>query len=127
MKATCLTILVVDDDHDIADTVAMLLELHGHRAFVAYDGATGAAMGGELHPELALLDINMLGMDGYETARALRASLDGNIFLAAQTAVCGPDAQRRAQEAGFDRFLIKPIKLEELLSVVQDALAKPSQ
>src|SRR5690606_24242216 len=67
------TVLVVDDNHDAADSVAALLELRGHRVLVAYDSQEAIAIAAEHVPEVVLLDIGLPGMDGYAVAERLRA------------------------------------------------------
>jgi PAS domain S-box-containing protein len=110
-----LRLLVVDDNADAADSLAMLLRLHGHRVAVAHDGPTGLARAAAEPPDAALLDLGMPGMDGLELARQFRAdpALRG-VVLVALTG-WGQDAdRRRSREAGFDDHLVKPVEPDAL-------------
>jgi CheY-like chemotaxis protein len=111
--------LVVDDNADTADSLAMLLRLHGHEVQVAYNGPA-ALQAAEAGPfDVILLDIGLPRMDGYEVARRLRARADGaRPVLVAITGYAYEADRRRSQEAGFDHHLVKPVgpdRLEELL------------
>lgn len=108
-------ILVVDDDPDAADTLFELLEMWGFRVWLARDGTSGIAAARAHHPAVALLDIGMPGMDGYEVARRLRAGPDtGGMILVALTGYGSEEDRRRSREAGFDHHLVKPADPEEL-------------
>jgi PAS domain S-box-containing protein len=112
-------VLVVDDNHDAADSLALLLRLAGQEVRVAYDGPSALAAAREFAPALVLLDIGMPGMDGYEVARRLR-QLPGQerVLLAALTGWGQEEDRRRSLEAGFDRHLVKPLEPEELQEVL---------
>ena len=121
MKLPCLTILIADDNQDLADSLAMLLEFEGHRPVVTYNGADAAAPAHQHCPQIAILDIHMPGLDGLNTARALRSDCDGLVYIAAQCGVDSGDAALRARQAGFDRFLVKPVSPANLLEMVRAA------
>ena len=107
--------LLIEDHVDAAESLAMLLQLIGHEVEVAFDGAAGLAKARSQRPEVVLCDIGLPGMDGYAVARALRAAPEtGSAFLIALTGYGQDDDRRRALEAGFDAYLIKPIDLEAL-------------
>jgi CheY-like chemotaxis protein len=107
--------LLIEDHVDAAESLAMLLELIGHEVEVAFDGASGLAKARASSPEVVLCDIGLPGMDGYAVARALRAAPEtSTVFLIALTGYGQDDDRRRALEAGFDAFLIKPVDLEAL-------------
>jgi signal transduction histidine kinase/CheY-like chemotaxis protein len=108
-------ILVVDDNVDAADGLAMLLRLEGHDVAVAYDGVSALAVAEADPPALAVLDLGMPMMDGYELARAFRArpALRG-VVLVALTGLAQPEDRQRTQEAGFDHHLVKPVDADEL-------------
>jgi PAS domain S-box-containing protein len=109
-------LLVVDDNIDGAESLALLLRLEGHEVRTAYDGPSALQAAVALRPEAVLLDIGLpKGMDGYEVARRLRRQegLEG-ILLVAVTGYGQDEDRRRTQEAGFDAHLVKPVELEEI-------------
>ncbi len=113
-------VLVIDDNVDAAESIKTLLELQGHRAMTAYSGARGVELAAIFHPDVVLCDIGLPhGMDGYAVARRLRAQPDGGaLLLVAITGWGQPEDRRRADEAGFDLHLTKPVDpthLEALL------------
>jgi DNA-binding response OmpR family regulator len=117
--------LVADDNRDAADTLAHLVRLWGHDTRVAYDGTSALDLTLRYRPEVALLDVAMPGCNGNRLAVQLRArpGLRGALLMA----VSGfPDEahRRRSLEAGFDRYLVKPVEpgcLEELLTLRLEA------
>jgi PAS domain S-box-containing protein len=112
-------VLVIDDDHDVADSLVMFLETFGVTVDVAYGGAPGIEALQSFRPELVFLDLGMPGMDGYETARRIRALPEGrDVRLVALTGWGQEQIHDRARAAGFDAELTKPAGLEAL----QDAL-----
>ncbi len=115
-----LSIMVVDDNVDAAETLGLLLEASGHKVIVEHDPLGALERARTEAPQVCLLDIGLPGIDGYELARRLRAQpATAHAFLVAITGY-GQDSDRRlATEAGFDRHLVKPIDLDAL----QDALA----
>ncbi|MES2661390.1 MAG: PAS domain S-box protein [Verrucomicrobiota bacterium] len=114
-KAKSLRMLIVDDNHDAAETMAMLQRLHGHDTRTAHTGPAAVTLAAEFIPEVVLLDIGLPEMDGFEVARRLRSMPDmKNAFLIALTGY-GTDADRQqAREAGFDEHLAKPADLKLL-------------
>jgi signal transduction histidine kinase/GAF domain-containing protein len=102
-------ILVVDDNRDAAETLAMLLSLEGHTTHVAHDGASALLAATEFDPDTVFLDIGMPGMNGYETARQLRVAHGASLRIIALTGWGAEEDRRLAQEAGFDRHLVKPV------------------
>jgi PAS domain S-box-containing protein len=113
-------ILVADDNQDAADSLAMLLELGGHEVRVAHDGRAALSVAQAFRPDIALLDIGMPHLNGYEVAQALRREPWGaNMGLIALTGWGQETDRQRAIAAGFDRHLTKPVDtaaLEALLS-----------
>ena len=102
-------VLVVDDNADLAESIADLLSAQGHTVVIAADGPAALQLAGTFHPEIALLDIGLPGMDGYELARELRRQNDP-VRLIALTGY-GQDADRvRALAAGFDTHLVQTRK-----------------
>jgi PAS domain S-box-containing protein len=119
-RESSLSIMVVDDNVDAAETLGLLLEASGHRVSIEHDPQRALERARTEAPQVCLLDIGLPGMDGYELARHLRAQpATRHAFLVAITGY-GQDSDRRlAAEAGFDRHLVKPIDLDKL----QDVLA----
>ena len=108
-------ILIADDNADALESLATLLGLNGHQVFRAPDGEAALRVVEQLKPEIALLDIGMPRVDGYEVARRIRRLQGGkNIMLVALTGWGQESDRRRAQEAGFDAHLTKPVDLDRL-------------
>ena len=104
-------ILVVDDNEDGADLLAMMLSLSGHQTRTAYSGLEALATARDFRPEVVFLDIGMPGMNGYEVARQVRASPELNqAMLVALTGWGSEEDRRRSRDAGFDIHLTKPVE-----------------
>jgi PAS domain S-box-containing protein len=114
-------VLVADDNKDAADALAMLLELGGHEVRVAHGGRAALALAQTFRPDVAILDIGMPELDGYEVAKELRREPWGSRMCLVALTGWGQDEDRqRAQDVGFDRHLTKPVDtdaLEKLLSI----------
>jgi len=112
-------VLVVDDNRDSANSLAMLLKLTGHETHVAYDGEEAVKSAFEIRPEVVLLDIGLPKLNGYEVARKLRHEPWGKqIFLVALTG-WGQDEDRvNSRDAGFDGHVVKPVELAALLEML---------
>jgi signal transduction histidine kinase/CheY-like chemotaxis protein len=125
-RPDALRILVVDDNADAADLLATSVEMMGHIAQVAHDGPAGLRIAAQFRPDVALLDIGLPVMDGYELARHLRA-LPGlaSLRLIAVTGYSQEADRRRAEAVGFERHLVKPIQLAELHAVLAPAGEAP--
>ncbi len=103
-------VLVVDDNRDGADGLAMFLEFAGHEIQVAYEARSALSLAPSFRPDIAVLDIGMPGMDGYALARAWRTHAWGrDTTLIALTGWGQDEDRRRAREAGFDHHLTKPV------------------
>lgn len=110
--------LVVDDNADSADTLAMVLQLLGHQARCVYDPLLVAEIVDEFQPEVIFLDLGMPGLSGYDVARQLRARSDGDRYtLVALTGWGHAEDRRRTHEAGFDHHLVKPTDAETVRSI----------
>jgi signal transduction histidine kinase/ActR/RegA family two-component response regulator len=113
-------ILVVDDNVDVAESMAMALGLFGHDTRAVHDGGAALQTGGEFLPDVVLLDIGLPGQNGYEVARQIRRAPWGRDLLLIAATGWGQDADRQlAEDAGFDRHLTKPVDfaiLQTLLS-----------
>jgi CheY-like chemotaxis protein len=108
-------ILVVDDNVDAAESLAILLRMEGHDVWVAHDGLAALAAVEADPPELVFLDIGMPVLNGYEVAQRLRQRHDlGNLVLVAMTGWGQEEDRRRSQEAGFDHHLVKPAEPDAL-------------
>jgi CheY-like chemotaxis protein len=118
-------VLVVDDNDDAAQSLALVLRLEGHTVRTAPDGEEALRQLDEFVPEAAILDIGLPRMNGYQLAAALRAdSRTRSIVLIALTGYGrGPD-RRRAFDAGFDEHLVKPVEFEVLLARLSALLAR---
>jgi DNA-binding response OmpR family regulator len=105
-----LRLLVVDDNVDAADSLAMALRMSGQEVRVAYDGAAALTIAAEIQPEAVLLDIGMPVMDGYVVAKRLRETAGPERLLLIAVTGWGQDEDRRmSKEAGFDHHLVKPV------------------
>lgn len=102
------TVLVVDDNRDAADSMALLLRLEGHQATVAYDGPGALDAVRREPPDLVLCDLGLPGMDGFQVARALRAGGSRCPRLVALSGYAQPEDVQRALAAGFDAHIAKP-------------------
>jgi PAS domain S-box-containing protein len=112
-------VLVVDDNIDAARMLHELLARLGHHPEVAHDGAAALVVAGAFRPDIAVLDIGLPVMDGYELARRLRVQRSGGPLRLIAVTGYGQDAdRRRAQAAGFDHHLIKPITVEALVALL---------
>jgi CheY-like chemotaxis protein len=112
-------ILVVDDNDDAGQSLALLLSSKGHEVRVVGDGPTALLEIGQWQPDVVFLDIGLPGMDGFEVAQRLRLEhAPGQLRLVALTGFGQDEDRQRGQEAGFDAFLIKPAEPEELMRAV---------
>jgi CheY-like chemotaxis protein len=119
-------VLVVDDNRDSADSMALLLGASGHDVRTAQDGTSALAIAPEYKPDVVLLDIGLPGMNGYTVAERLRALPGGgNIVLIAMTGYGQEDDRRRSREAGFDHHLVKPVDFDVLAGIL-NAAAPPA-
>jgi CheY-like chemotaxis protein len=108
-------IVVADDNEDSAQSFAMLLSFSGHEVRIAHDGAEALDAVRDFRPDFVFLDIGMPRLSGYEVAEAVRAEPWGReVKLIAVTGWGQPDDKLRAQTAGFDRHLLKPIDPAEV-------------
>jgi PAS domain S-box-containing protein len=118
-------ILVVDDNEDARESLAMVLEIMGHEVRTAHDGAAGVTAAADFRPEVILMDLGMPKVDGYEAARRIRAEpWGGEPFLVALTGWGADDDQRRTRDAGFDRHLVKPVGLDALTKLIAEVPIK---
>ena len=117
-------ILVVDDNHDVANSVVRLLTLLGHEAKAVYDGIAALEAAADFAPAIAFIDIGMPAIDGYEVVKRIRANGNGAAVLVAHTGWSGGADKQRAYDAGFDLHVAKPVSVDTLHQVL--ALLKPA-
>ena len=115
---TARRVMVVDDNLDSADTMAELIRIWGHEVRTANDGPSAIECARGFRPQVVLLDVGLPGMDGYELARRLRAEGLAGTLLVSVTGYGQEEDRRRAQEAGFDHHLTKPVDPDTLLRIV---------
>jgi len=115
-------ILIVDDQIDVAHTEALLLSQLGQTVQCAYDGSSALAIAADFRPDIVLLDLDMPGMDGFETARQLRrvAAMRGARVIA-HTGFARPEYRTATDAAGFDGFFVKPLRLADVIKVLKEA------
>ena len=108
-------VVVIEDNPDIRETLQLLLTLWGHDVIMATDGPSGVQCVLESRPDVALIDVGLPAMDGYEVARTIRRSIpNGDVRLIAVTGYGQPSDKELAMSAGFDSHLLKPIAPEVL-------------
>jgi CheY-like chemotaxis protein len=116
------SILIVEDNDDAREALRMLLELDGHLVEAAAEGGQALEIVRAKDPDVALVDIGLPGIDGYEVARRVRAGDGKRPLLIALTGYGQPEDRRRATEAGFDSMLVKPVDpttLSDLLATLE--------
>ncbi|HEY7521372.1 MAG TPA: ATP-binding protein [Methylomirabilota bacterium] len=110
-----LDVLIIEDNDDARDMIRHLLRLAGHAVRDAGDGMAGLAMALERPPDVAIIDVGLPGLDGFEVARRLRADPRGrSVTLIALTGYGQSETRARARDAGFDAFLVKPLAADDL-------------
>lgn len=120
------SVLLVDDSMDAADSLAQLLSLDGHRTHVAYSGGEALEWLATETPGVALLDIGLPEMDGYELARRIRLRPElAGVRLIALTGYSQREDRERAMQAGFDAHLVKPVDYQLLLETLSAAAERP--
>jgi signal transduction histidine kinase/CheY-like chemotaxis protein len=117
-------ILVAEDIPDAAEMMRLVLECMGHDVRVAADGVQAVALARDFAPRIALLDIGMPRMDGYEAARQIRAALGRQVVLIALTGWGQEEDRRRALSAGFDRHVTKPVEPNVLEALIASAVGE---
>jgi PAS domain S-box-containing protein len=118
-NSACCRVLVVDDNVDSAESIALLLELNGHDVRLAHDGPAALEIAHSFHPQVVVLDIGLPGMDGYEVARRLRGAAQmQNIILIALTGYGQSEDRQQSLAAGFNHHLVKPVDPEMLQTLI---------
>jgi CheY-like chemotaxis protein len=118
-------ILVVDDNIDAADTLVSLLGVYGYKAYAVYGGEQAILATEVMHPKLVFLDIDMPGLDGYETATCIRnAEAEREVELVALTARDSQADRVLSASVGFDLHVQKPIGSEQLCELAEHACGR---
>ena len=119
-------VLIVDDYPDAADIACTLLTLHGHECRFACCGKEALETAQEFQPDIAILDIGLPDISGYEVAGALRKAYAGKpLYIAAVTGWGQPEDRMRAFAAGFDHHVLKPADGDKLRDIVRLAELNP--
>jgi CheY-like chemotaxis protein len=121
----CSRVLIVDDNSDAADTLALLARHWGHDVATARDGPSALELAQRFLPQHALVDIGLPGMDGYELGRRLREQHE-DLYLVAMTGYGRKQDREATYAASFDSHLVKPPDLEELRGVLANGGARKS-
>ena len=111
-------ILVVDDNADAADSLAMLFQARGDDVRTAYDGVEALEAEADFRPDTILLDIGMPRLSGYDVARRVRDLRGAAVLIVAITGWGQEQDRKRARDAGFDHHFTKPVDLESLVKIV---------
>lgn len=111
-------VLVIEDNADASAALVALLEIEGYTVAAAPDGPTGIEIARTTRPAIALVDIGLPGIDGYEVARRIRALGEPQPFLVALTGYSSPEDRQRALDAGFDTHLVKPVDPNDLTALL---------
>ncbi|HEY1535686.1 MAG TPA: response regulator [Polyangiaceae bacterium] len=119
--------LLVDDNEDALDLLSVLVERAGHQVLVAHDGPGALAVIDRFRPSVAVIDISMPVMDGYELAARIRAYPSSKPpYLVALTGYGQANDRERSRTAGFNGHLVKPVDPAHLLRVIAGAPAQPT-
>src|SRR5207247_813584 len=113
-----LRVLVVDDNVDAAESLAVVLRAVGHTVRTAHNGPAAIGAAAALRPAAVVLDIGLPGMDGYAVAQALRRGPSAGALISALTGYGQDEDRRRSKEAGFDHHLVKPVDPMELTDLL---------
>jgi CheY-like chemotaxis protein len=119
-------VLIVDDNEDGTESLAMLLDLGGHETHKAYDGEAAIEAAERLRPDAVLLDIGLPGLNGYEVCRRIRQRPWGkDVFLVALTGWGQDEDRQRSEEAGFDQHMVKPADHDVLMNLLRSLPRRP--
>jgi CheY-like chemotaxis protein len=117
-------VLVVDDNRDSAEMMALLIGTFGHQVQVAHDGVDALAVQEAFRPDVVLLDIGLPMMSGYEVARQIRARQTPQPLLVAITGWSRDEDRHKSSAAGFDAHLVKPVDHEHLMKLIANGRAE---
>jgi CheY-like chemotaxis protein len=119
--SAALRILVVDDNQDSAESMAMFLRIIGHEVHTAHDGLAAVTAAEAFQPGVILLDIGLPKLNGYEVAHRIRAHRGNEVVLIALTGWGQEEDRRRSREAGFDHHLTKPVDFDKLSQLLTES------
>ena len=119
VPAAVRRIVIVEDNKDVRDLLRLRLKRLGHQVVDAPDGEEGLRVVLKEKPDLALVDLGLPGIDGYEVAKGVRAELGRNVVLVAVSGFGQPEDKRRALEAGFDEHITKPADVKDIESLLR--------
>jgi CheY-like chemotaxis protein len=123
--AAARRILVVDDNHDSAESLSMLLELTGNETRLAFDGMEAVDAAASFRPDVILMDIGLPKLNGYEAAAQIRREPWGKAMMLVALTGWGQDGDRRKSvEAGFDHHLVKPVEPAMLTKLLGDPVVR---
>jgi len=115
-------VLIIEDNRDAREMFRIMLELSGHEVLEAEEGLSGLEMLKSKRPDVAVIDVGLPGLNGYEVARRFREEPNsGAVMLVALTGYGTPEAQERSRKSGFDYHLIKPVNAEALEEIMREA------
>jgi two-component system, sensor histidine kinase len=113
-------VLIIEDNRDAREMLRMMLELFGHQVIEAEEGMCGLELLQAAQPDVAVVDVGLPGLNGYEVARRFRAQPGSErVTLVALTGYGTPEARERSRQAGFDHHLIKPVNAEALEEIMR--------
>jgi CheY-like chemotaxis protein len=121
-----LKIVLAEDNADLSESMSLLLRMRGYEVEVAYDGIGAVELATDFLPDVALLDIGMPGLNGYEAAREIRRQMGKRVVLVALTAWGRDSDKRAAAEAGFDHHFVKPVDLQAIEKLLSEVAAGKS-
>jgi CheY-like chemotaxis protein/two-component sensor histidine kinase len=126
VDSTARRILVVDDNHDSAESIATLLQISGHETFVVHDGLSAVEAAEHLRPDVVLLDVGLPKLSGIDACRRMRSHAWGRGMVIVALTGWGQESDRRnTREAGFDAHLVKPVDYGDLLQLLAALLPLP--
>jgi CheY-like chemotaxis protein len=117
-RAATTRILIVDDNKDLATSLARLLELLGHEVEVVFDGLKGIEAARTYRPRVLLLDIGLPNVDGYQVARTLRQEGFNDILIIALSGYGQEEDRRRSREAGMNHHVTKPVDVKTIAELI---------
>jgi DNA-binding response OmpR family regulator len=124
-QAEARRVLVVDDNQDAADSLAMLLSAQGDEVRAAYDGEEALEADRGFLPGIVLLDIGLPKLSGYDVARDIRRRRGAGVLIVAITGWGQEEDRQRSRDAGFDHHFTKPVDIESLLDVIERERPRP--